>query len=137
MLVIWTDCDREGEHIGSEIVEICRGANSRLDIYRARYSAVTQSELRRAMSNLQRLDLKQVAAVEARSELDLRSGAIFTRYQTLKLRDIFPSIDKEIISYGKKYSIFHIFLLDNFRTMSISHTRICSGTIFKSDALQS
>ena len=22
MLVIWTDCDREGEHIGSEIVEI-------------------------------------------------------------------------------------------------------------------
>lgn len=100
MLVIWTDCDREGEHIGSEIVEICRGTNSRLDIYRARYSAVTQNELRRAMSNLQRLDLKQVAAVEARCELDLRSGAIFTRYQTLRLRDNFPSIDKEIISYG-------------------------------------
>lgn len=103
MLVIWTDCDREGEHIGSEIVEICRGTNSRLDIYRARYSAVTQTELRRAMSNLQRLDLKQVAAVEARCEIDLRSGAIFTRYQTLRLRDNFPSIDKEIISYGKNH----------------------------------
>lgn len=101
MLVIWTDCDREGEHIGSEIVEICRGTNSRLDIYRARYSAVTQNELRRAMNNLQRLDDRQVAAVEARCELDLRSGAIFTRFQTLRLRDHFPSISKEVISYGK------------------------------------
>lgn len=103
MLIIWTDCDREGEHIGSEIVEICRGANSRLDIYRARYSAVTQSELRRSMSNLQRLDQKQVAAVEARTELDLRSGAIFTRYQTLRLRNEFPSVSKEIISYGNPF----------------------------------
>lgn len=100
MLIIWTDCDREGEHIGSEIVEICRAVNPRLDIYRARYSAVTQSELRRSMANLQRLDLKQVAAVEARTELDLRSGAIFTRYQTLRLQREFPSINKEIISYG-------------------------------------
>jgi DNA topoisomerase III len=100
MLVIWTDCDREGEHIGSEIVEICRGANQRLDIYRARYSAVTQSELRRSMDNLQRLDLLQVSAVEARCELDLRSGAIFTRFQTLRLRDHFPSVSKDVISYG-------------------------------------
>jgi len=100
MLIIWTDCDREGEHIGSEIVEICRAANSRLDVYRARYSAVTQSELRRSMTNLKRLDLKQVAAVEARSELDLRSGAIFTRFQTLRLQQEFPSIGKDVISYG-------------------------------------
>ena len=106
MLIIWTDCDREGEHIGSEIVEICRAANSRLDVYRARYSAVTQSELRRSMTNLQRLDLKQVAAVEARSELDLRSGAIFTRFQTLRLQQEFPSIGKDVISYGNPLS-FH------------------------------
>lgn len=107
MLIIWTDCDREGEHIGSEIVEICRASNSRLDVFRARYSAVTQSELRRSMANLQRLDLKQVAAVEARCELDLRSGAIFTRFQTLKLREEFPSICKEVISYGNlKFFVF-------------------------------
>lgn len=111
MLIIWTDCDREGEHIGSEIVEICRAANSRLDVYRARYSAVTQGELRRSMANLQRLDLKQVAAVEARCELDLRSGAIFTRFQTLKLREEFPSICKEVISYGnlKFFAFYFIF----------------------------
>lgn len=111
MLIIWTDCDREGEHIGSEIVEICRDANSRLDIYRARYSAVTQSELRRSMANLQRLDLKQVAAVEARCELDLRSGAIFTRFQTLRLREEFPSISKEVISYGK--NMMHVVFMLN------------------------
>ena len=111
MLIIWTDCDREGEHIGSEIVEICRGSNPRLDVYRARYSAVTQSELRRSMSNLQRLDMKQVAAVEARCELDLRSGAIFTRFQTLRLREEFPSISKEVISYG---TFIFAFLLVSF-----------------------
>jgi DNA topoisomerase-3 len=111
MLIIWTDCDREGEHIGSEIVDICRASNARLDVYRARYSAVTQTELRRSMANLQRLDLKQVAAVEARTELDLRSGAIFTRFQTLRLRDEFPSVGKEVISYGtiQIFSSFVIF----------------------------
>lgn len=100
-LVIWTDCDREGEHIGSEIVQICQRVNHRLQVYRARYSAVTQSELRRAMAQLQRLDQRQVAAVNVRSELDLRTGACFTRFQTLKLQQAFPTLQKEVISYGK------------------------------------
>ncbi len=105
-LVIWTDCDREGEHIGFEIVQICSAVNLRLDIYRARYSAVTGSELKRALSRLDRLDMKSVTAVETRSELDLRTGAIFTRFQTLKLRQHFSDIlAKEIISYGKKKKI--------------------------------
>jgi DNA topoisomerase III len=40
MLVIWTDCDREGEHIGSEIADVCRKANRNLTVKRARFSAV-------------------------------------------------------------------------------------------------
>ena len=100
-MIIWTDCDREGEHIGSEIVQICLKSNRNLDVYRARYSTVTGFELKRACENLQRLDLRQVAAVEARSEIDLRTGAIFTRYQTLKLRDHFSAkLGRDIISYG-------------------------------------
>lgn len=39
-LMIWTDCDREGEHIGTEIVSVCRRANRNLVVKRARFSAI-------------------------------------------------------------------------------------------------
>ena len=39
-LMIWTDCDREGEHIGHEIVTVCRRINARLSVKRARFSAI-------------------------------------------------------------------------------------------------
>ncbi len=39
-MVIWTDCDREGEHIGSEIVEIAREVNNTLLVKRARFSNI-------------------------------------------------------------------------------------------------
>lgn len=40
LLMIWTDCDREGEHIGSEIVEVCRKVNRGIIVKRARFSAI-------------------------------------------------------------------------------------------------
>jgi DNA topoisomerase-3 len=40
VLMIWTDCDREGEHIGSEIATVCRKANRRIVVKRARFSAI-------------------------------------------------------------------------------------------------
>jgi DNA topoisomerase-3 len=39
-LMIWTDCDREGENIGYEIASICRGANRHISVKRARFSAL-------------------------------------------------------------------------------------------------
>lgn len=39
-LMIWTDCDREGEHIGSEVAQVCRKANPRIIVKRARFSAI-------------------------------------------------------------------------------------------------
>jgi DNA topoisomerase-3 len=39
-LVLWLDCDREGENIAYEVVDICAGANRNLDIWRARFSAL-------------------------------------------------------------------------------------------------
>ena len=39
-LMIWTDCDREGEHIGMEIVRVCRKAKPNIQVKRARFSAI-------------------------------------------------------------------------------------------------
>lgn len=34
LLLIWTDCDREGEHIGKEVYEHCRKSNRNLRVLR-------------------------------------------------------------------------------------------------------
>ena len=38
VLMLWLDCDMEGENIAYEVMEVCKAANPRLDIYRARFS---------------------------------------------------------------------------------------------------
>ena len=40
MLMIWTDCDREGENIGAEIARICKRSNAGIAVRRARFSAI-------------------------------------------------------------------------------------------------
>jgi DNA topoisomerase-3 len=37
-LFIWTDCDREGEHIGSEVRKQAFMGNRRLEVKRAKFS---------------------------------------------------------------------------------------------------
>lgn len=39
-LMIWTDCDREGENIGWEIMTIAQNANRNIVVKRARFSAI-------------------------------------------------------------------------------------------------
>lgn len=39
-LMIWTDCDREGEHIGSEVAKVCQKENRNIRVTRARFSAI-------------------------------------------------------------------------------------------------
>ena len=46
------------------------------------------------------LDYNQVHAVEARTLLDLRFGAAFTRLQTLRLQGRFPELELKVVSYG-------------------------------------
>lgn len=47
------------------------------------------------------LDDRQVNAVSARIELDLRLGAAFTRYQTFSLQSMGGDLANQVISYGK------------------------------------
>jgi DNA topoisomerase-3 len=73
-LIIWTDCDREGENIGYEIIDVCKSVKPNLDVYRAIFSEITQSSVRRALQDLKRPNKNISDAVDARIELDLRIG---------------------------------------------------------------
>ena len=108
MLFIWTDCDREGEAIGAEVEEICRQVNTRIQVWRARFSAMQPQPIHNAANNHDQLDRRQVQAVNTRQELDLRIGAAFTRFQTLQLRGYFNNTGQTsgpVISYGKTYIV--------------------------------
>ena len=108
-LVLWLDCDREGEAIGFEVIEVCQSANRILrvatpgettiragGIYRAHFSALTHADLFRAWNTLGTPNVCLSQAVLARSEIDLRIGAAFTRFLTLR----FKVAASSIISFG-------------------------------------
>lgn len=57
-LIIWTDCDREGENIGFEIINVCREVNPRITVWRARFSEITRNAIKRAADNLIQPDKK-------------------------------------------------------------------------------
>ncbi|GAP87752.1 putative DNA topoisomerase [Rosellinia necatrix] len=99
-LCIWTDCDREGEHIGYEICEAARKGNRTLDIRRAKFSNIERAHIINASRNLINLDHKQVNAVSSRIELDLRIGYAFTRFLTNSLRTLGGPFQSLLISYG-------------------------------------
>ncbi|XP_017884787.1 DNA topoisomerase 3-alpha [Ceratina calcarata] len=100
-LIIWTDCDREGENIGFEVIQVCQAVKQNILIYRAKFSEITSISVNRALQNLCQPDKAISDAVDVRSELDLRIGAAFTRFQTLRLQQVFPqSLADMLISYG-------------------------------------
>ncbi|RKP11038.1 DNA topoisomerase [Thamnocephalis sphaerospora] len=113
-LLLWTDCDREGENIAYEISQVCRTANRRIEVLRPRFSVISAREIHQACAAPSQLDMQQVHAVEARRELDLRIGAAFTRLQTLRLQNRFPALDKKIISYGSCQFPTLGFVVDRF-----------------------
>ncbi|KAF1843137.1 DNA topoisomerase 3-beta [Cucurbitaria berberidis CBS 394.84] len=137
ILFIWTDCDREGEHIGSEIRDIALKANPNMEVWRARFSNIERAHVIQASQNPVRLDEAQAQAVSARMELDLRLGAAFTRMQTLALQKMIPQQGEErgkIISYGScqfptlgfvvdRYLRVRNFVPESFWYIKVAHTR--------------
>ncbi|PVH99435.1 prokaryotic type I DNA topoisomerase [Periconia macrospinosa] len=76
VLYIWTDCDREGEHIGSEIRSVVTQSNQALgrvgDTVRAHFSNTDRAHIIHASQHPTNLDEAQADAVASRIEIDLR-----------------------------------------------------------------
>ena len=98
-LVLWLDCDREGENIAYEVVGVCLGSKKTLKVHRAVFSSLVAAEVKKAYRTLKEPDQRLSAAVDVRQELDLRIGSAFTRFQTFFLQQRHPSL-AGVISYG-------------------------------------
>ncbi|CAG9310955.1 unnamed protein product [Blepharisma stoltei] len=104
-LVLWLDCDREGENICFEVMSIVEDYMQRSSyqwVYRAKFSSLTTPDLRKAMmeSNLVAPNKNESDSVDARQELDLKIGASFTRFQTQFFQGKYGDLDSKLISYG-------------------------------------
>jgi DNA topoisomerase-1 len=84
-LIIATDFDREGELIGLEALNLALEENPRLvrGVRRARFSALTAGEIKRAFGDLDHLSEPLARAGEARQDIDLIWGATLTRFVSL------------------------------------------------------
>uniref|UniRef100_A0A803L4R8 DNA topoisomerase n=1 Tax=Chenopodium quinoa TaxID=63459 RepID=A0A803L4R8_CHEQI len=142
-LILWLDCDREGENIAFEVIEVCAEANPNLNTWRARFSALIDRDIHEAVQNLVRPNQSFAEAVDARQvlfslllqEIDLRIGASFTRFQTMLLKDAFnfniATEDRSLVlSYGPcqvvppvavlthPYSIGHLACIGKYKHMN-------------------
>ena len=106
-LILWLDCDREGENICFEVMDACvpvmrsvKDPRFAPAVRRAKFSAVTKPQVEAAMRDLRDPDVHQARAVDARAELDLKIGVAFTRFQTNHFRNKFSGLDSSVVSYG-------------------------------------
>lgn len=105
-LVLWLDCDREGENICFEVINVVsnnmsKGKDQKDWIFRAKFSSISPGDIFFAMKNLAFPNKNESDAVDVRQELDLKIGVAFSRLQTKYLKSKFGDFNKSsVISYG-------------------------------------
>src|SRR2546423_3393863 len=95
-VVLATDYDREGELIGVEALETLRSRRPDLPARRARFSAMSPSEVRHAFETLTEPEWGIGQAVAARQRIDVAWAAVLTRFLTLECAS-----DHQILSAGR------------------------------------
>jgi DNA topoisomerase-3 len=105
-LVLWMDCDREGENICYEVIKVIEksmNAKARQNIlvnngsrnqsiFRAKFSAVTLKDIEKAMMNLVYPNENEALSVDARQELDLKVFLF-----SFSVLSFFPSLFSAIV----------------------------------------
>ncbi|KAH8877919.1 DNA topoisomerase 3-beta-1 [Schistosoma japonicum] len=100
-LILWLDCDKEGENICFEVINCVHSVMVHPKrILRAHFSAVTDQELHGAMKNLREPNKHEALSVDARQELDLRIGCAFTRFQTKFFQGKYGDLNSNLVSFG-------------------------------------
>lgn len=100
-LIIATDFDREGELIGVEAIDLIKQQNQNIkNIDRARFSALTNYEVKNAFDKLVDVDYDLSSAGEARQIIDLIWGAVLTRFISLTSN----RLGKDFLSIGRVQS---------------------------------
>ena len=99
-VTIATDYDREGELIGFEALEIIKKVNPHVKVDRAKYSAITPSEIKSAFQNRSRVNYNLAKAAETRQIVDLMWGAVLTRLISLSS----GRMGKDFLSVGRVQS---------------------------------
>jgi DNA topoisomerase-1 len=100
-LIVATDYDREGELIGVEVIDLLKSYNKDINLVRrAKFSAITNYEIKSAFDKLVEVDYNLSNAGESRQIIDLIWGAVLTRFISLTSH----RFGKEFLSIGRVQS---------------------------------
>ena len=104
-VVLWLDCDKEGENICFEVLDICKRnipkSTKVQRVYRAKFSSIANKDIVAAFEGLKHQpNYNESISVDARQVLDLKIGVAFSRYQTNRLMSSIKRAGLRMLTYG-------------------------------------